>query len=90
VKALVLKITGGTLIILGCCAVAFGGLQAFLVWGGGNVSWPTEMPTLRRNLEFGVKIFTVAGVGSIALGFWLRRLKGASKDAAGGPLIDSR
>jgi len=39
-----------------------------------------EMPTLRRNLEFGVKIFTVAGIGSIALGFWLRRLKGASKD----------
>jgi hypothetical protein len=39
-----------------------------------------QMSTLRKNVESGLEISTVIGVGAIALGFWLRRLKGASKD----------
>jgi hypothetical protein len=39
-----------------------------------------QMQTLDRNLQSGMEISAVIGVGAIALGFWLRRLKGASKD----------
>ena len=80
VKALVLRFVGGALMILGCCALAFSGLLAWLVWGGDQGSWQMQMSTLTRNLESGVEISAVIGVGAIALGFWLRRLKGASKD----------
>jgi len=80
VKASVLRLVGGALIILGCCAVAFGGFLASLIFWGDQGSWPMQMSTLRKNVESGLEISTVIGVGAIALGFWLRRLKGASKD----------
>ena len=50
------------------------------IWGGDQGSWPMQMQTLDRNLQSGMEISAVIGVGAIALGFWLRRLKGASKD----------
>lgn len=73
------RIIGGALILLGCCAVAFGGVQAWLVWGGDQGSWPMPMPTLARNLELGAAVSSAIGVGAIALGFFVRRLKGVSK-----------
>lgn len=79
-KSLVLRLVGGTLMILGGCAVAFGGFLAWLVWGADQGSWPMQMQTLDSNLRFGMVIFAVIGVGAIALGFCLRRLKSASKD----------
>ena len=79
-KALVLRFVGGALMILGCCALAFSGLLAWLVWGADQGSWPMQMQTLDRNLKFGMEILAVIGVGAIALGFCLRRLKSASKD----------
>jgi hypothetical protein len=79
VKPLLPKLVGWSLIALGCCAVAFGGVQAWLVWGGDQGSWPMQMPTLTRNLELGAEISAAIGVGAIALGFLMRRLKGVSK-----------
>ncbi len=79
-KASILRLVGGALMILGCCALAFCALQVWLVWGKDQTSWPMEMPTLTRNLEFGAELFGAIGVGAIALGFWLRRLKGASRN----------
>jgi hypothetical protein len=38
------------------------------------------MPDLVRELKFAMAISAAVGVGAIALGFWLRRLKSASKD----------
>ena len=73
------RLIGSTFVILGCSALAFGCLQAWLVWGGDQGSWPMQMATLRGNLEFGAEISALIGVGAIALGFWLRRLKGAAK-----------
>jgi hypothetical protein len=68
--------------ILGSCAVAFGGFLAWLEWGGNpeSGSWPMQMPRLDRALYFFMTISALIGVGAIALGFLLRRLKGASKD----------
>jgi hypothetical protein len=80
VKSLVLWLVGGGLMIMGCCAVACGGFLAWLVWGADQGSWPMQMQTLDRNLKFGMEILAVRGVGAIALGFCLRRLKSASKD----------
>ena len=34
-KSSIVAVIGGALVILGCCAVAFGGFLAWLDWGGG-------------------------------------------------------
>ena len=79
VKVTMVSIISWASLIFGCCALAFGGLQACLLWGGGQPSFQMDMTTLRGNLEFGVAISTVIGVGAIALGLWLRRTKGDSR-----------
>jgi hypothetical protein len=76
VKASVRRVVGGVFVALGCCAVAFGGFLAWLVFGADNQGW--QMQTLTGNVESGAAISAVIGVGAIALGVWLRRLKGGS------------
>jgi hypothetical protein len=73
VKASVIRLAGGAVITLGCCAVAFGGFLAWLVFGADNQGW--QMQTLTGNVESGAAISAVIGVGAIALGVWLRRQK---------------
>jgi hypothetical protein len=77
VKVTMVSVIGWTSLILGFCALAFGGFLAWLVFGADNQGW--QMQPLTGNVESGAAISAVIGVGAIALGVWLRRLKGASR-----------
>lgn len=68
-KVSILRIAGGTLMILNCCAVAFGGFLAWVGLGGDQGSWPMQMPTLRESLKSGGEVSAAIGAGAIALGF---------------------
>jgi ABC-type phosphate/phosphonate transport system permease subunit len=81
VKSSIVAIIGGAVVILGCGALAFAGLLAWLAWGGcqANGSCDFTLPEMVKTLRHAMAISAVSGVGAIALGFWLRHLKGASK-----------
>jgi len=71
-----------TLVILGCLALAFAGLIALSVWGGceANGTCGFTLPILDRELRFDMAISAVIGVGAIAIGWFIRRMKGGSKE----------
>ena len=72
VKLSVLKITGISAIILGCCLLTFALVLACLVWGdnqpGGE--FYISFPTLDRELRITMAISAGIGFGAIALGFY--------------------
>jgi hypothetical protein len=79
------NILGIALVILGCCALAFAGVLANLIWGGcrGGECYVT-LSSLGSTLKTFMAISIVVGVGVIALGLLLRRAKPRS-DAGPAP-----
>ena len=75
VKSSIVKIIGGALMILGCCALAFAYFLAGNVWGGqDNGAWFT-MPELDRDLKYIMAISAVIGLAGIVSGWRIRRMK---------------
>jgi hypothetical protein len=73
-----IRIIGGALQILGGCALAFGCVLAWMEWGGrsqGGWFSDAEFYEVARELGIGMAISAVVGVGAIALGWRLRRIK---------------
>ena len=74
-KLSIVATIGGAFVILGCCALAFACLLAWLAWGGSPGDWSIPMPDLVKELEFDMAISAVIGFGAVALGLRLRRVK---------------
>jgi len=74
-KSSIVTIIWRTLVILGCLALVFACLLAWLVWGGSPGDWYFPMPELAREVELYMAISAVIGVGAIALGWFIRRRK---------------
>ena len=78
-KTSIPKIVGGAVLIVGFFVLGFGGLQAWLEWGGGPENRSVHMQTLDKNLQSGAEISAVIGARAIALGWRIRRMKRGSK-----------
>ena len=76
-KSLIKTIIGRATTVLGCCALAFAGLLACLVWGdhqsGGE--FYIAFSTLDRDLRIIMAISAAIGVGGVVLGMRLARVK---------------
>jgi len=80
-KSSIVTILGGALMTLGFCALAFACLLAWMEWGGKNSGgWfsNVEFYEVARDLGIGMAISAVVGVGAIALGWRLRRIRSGS------------
>jgi hypothetical protein len=79
-KSSVVTIIGGAVVILGRGALAFAGLLAWLAWGGcqANGSCDFTLPEMVKTLRHAMAISAVLGVGAIALGWRMRRMKSGS------------
>jgi hypothetical protein len=73
------NILGIAMVILGCCALAFAGLLADLIWGGcrGGECYVT-LSSLGAVLKTLMAISIVVGIGIMILGLLLRRAQPSS------------
>jgi vacuolar-type H+-ATPase subunit I/STV1 len=74
-KSSIVAIIGGALVILGCLALVFACLLAWLVWGGSPGGWTLTVPEFARELKFDMAITVVIGLGAVVLGLRLRHVK---------------
>ena len=77
-RSSIITIIGGALQILGGCALAFGCFLAWMEWGGrSSGGWlsNSDLHGLARDVGIAMAISAVVGVGAIALGWRLRRIK---------------
>jgi len=77
-KSSVVTIIGGAVVILGCGALAFAGLLAWLAWGGSPGGWSLTAPEFANELKFDMVISAVIGLVGIALGWRMRYMKSGS------------
>jgi len=76
-KLSIRTIIGRATLALGCCALAFACLLAYLVWGdnqpGGEFYFP--FPTLDREVRITMAISAAIGVVAVVLGVSIARAK---------------
>jgi hypothetical protein len=73
---------GGALVILGCCALAFACLLAWVEWGRTSGGWfsNVDFSVIAREVGIAMAIFAVIGLTGIAFGWRLRRMKRGVND----------
>lgn len=79
-KASMVSIISWTLLVLGCSALAFACLLAWVEWGGGAPGgWfsDVEFPGVAREVGIAMAISVVIGLAGVAFGLRMRRVKGA-------------
>lgn len=78
-KASMVLIIGWALLVLGCCALAFACLLAWVEWGvrapGGWLSPDSDLHGLGREVEIAMAISALVGAGGIVFGWRMRRVK---------------
>ena len=79
-KSSIVTIIGGALVILGCLALAFAGLLAWLTWGGSPGGWTLTVPEFARELKIDMAFSVVIGLAGIVFGWRLRRMKRGVND----------
>jgi hypothetical protein len=75
-KLSIRRIVGWAIVVLGCCALAFAGLLAMLVWGGckGGECF-IELGILDRELRSTMAISAAIGLAGVVVGMFLVRVR---------------